>query len=340
MRFRGWIWLGVLTLGLTRPAIAQEDSKAAAVSAFDEARRLIEKKQIADACQKFGESQRLDPQLGTLLHWADCLERNGQTASAWARFRDASEVAAARKDRRQSLADERAAKLLPHLSKLEIQVDQSNDLDQLSIQRDRVVVGRALWGTATPVDPGAHSLSATAPGRKPWTQKVVVPADGSTTILNVPELEPSPSAPTSTSTPTGESRPPLTAEPGPAADDGWVSRRWPVLVAAGVGVVGIGVGTAFGLKSKQNHDDAEEYCDGRECDDPRGVTLKQQAITDGNISTIVFAVGGLGLATAGVLLFALPSKSESGARTGSAKAPASRAAIVLGPAAVGLRGTF
>src|SRR5207244_3867733 len=122
--------LGILTLALARPAIAQEENKAAAVSAFDEARRLIEKKQIADACQKFGESQRLDPQLGTLLHWADCLERNGQTASAWARFRDASEVAAARNDRRQNLANERAAKLLPRLSKLQIEVDHSNDLDQ------------------------------------------------------------------------------------------------------------------------------------------------------------------------------------------------------------------
>src|SRR5690349_12341464 len=120
LRVSGLLVLIGLTFSV--PALAQQEAKAAAVSAFDEARRLSEAGQVAEACLKFGESQRLDPQLGTLLHLADCLERNGQTASAWASFRDAAELAATRGDQRQALAEERAASLLPRLSKLQIEV--------------------------------------------------------------------------------------------------------------------------------------------------------------------------------------------------------------------------
>jgi hypothetical protein len=328
LRLRAFGSLGLLTLCLVRPALAQEDAKAAAVAAFDDGRKLIEKKRIDEACQKFGESQKLDPQLGTLLHWADCLERNGQTASAWARFRDASELAAARKDRRQSLAESRAANLFPRLSKLQIDVDQGNDAVELRIQRNGIEVGRTLWGTPTPTDPGTHSLEVTAPGRKPWTKSVVVPTGGSTTAVHVPVLEPA----ESTQVPTKEAPAPSDAASTPegAPSDSWISRRWPVLLATGVGLAGVGIGSVFGLQSKKSGDDADRYCDGEKCFDQRGVTLKADAIKQGNISTIAFAAGGVGLATAGVLLLVLPGKPEGGTQTG----------IVLAPNGVSLRGQF
>jgi hypothetical protein len=319
-----------MLLGQARPALAQEDARAAAVAVFDEARRLIDKKQIPEACQKFGESQHLDPQLGTLLHWADCLERNGQTASAWARFRDASELAAARKDRRQTVADERATKLFSRLSKLQIDVDLGNEQDHLKIERDGVLVSPGLWSTATPVDPGRHTITASAPGRKSWTGSVLVTGDASTATVRVPLLERTESAPV---TPKAGSAP----APAPVGKDStapsrsWLGNHWPALAVAGVGLVGIGLGTAFGLSSKKHHDDAQPYCDGQACSDPRGVTLKEQAIRDGNVSTVAFIVGGVGLATAGVLLVTLPHRpDEERAHT----------AIVIGPSTLGMRGYF
>ncbi len=46
-----------------------------------------------DACARFSESERLDPAAGTLLNLADCYERNGQLASAWLTFREATTAA-------------------------------------------------------------------------------------------------------------------------------------------------------------------------------------------------------------------------------------------------------
>src|SRR5205814_725619 len=111
---------------------------------------------------------------------------SGQTASAWASFREASELAEKRGDARKELADQRAAALQPRLSKLLIRV---STLPGLQVQRDDVQVGAALWGAAIPSDPGAHLVKVSAPGKRTWQGRAVVKADGSTTTLAVPELE-------------------------------------------------------------------------------------------------------------------------------------------------------
>jgi hypothetical protein len=46
------------------------------VQLFDEAERLVASGKYADACPKYAESNRLDPQLGVLMYLADCYEEN------------------------------------------------------------------------------------------------------------------------------------------------------------------------------------------------------------------------------------------------------------------------
>ena len=50
---------------------------------------------LAEACAKFDESQHQDPGIGTLYHYADCEDRLGKTATAWAAFREVAAEARA-----------------------------------------------------------------------------------------------------------------------------------------------------------------------------------------------------------------------------------------------------
>src|SRR5262245_16290948 len=71
---------------------------AAAQALFDEAQKRVAAGDYEQACPKFKASYALDPGGGTLLNLADCLEKQGRTASAWSTFKDA--LVLARRDGR------------------------------------------------------------------------------------------------------------------------------------------------------------------------------------------------------------------------------------------------
>jgi len=61
-----------------------------------------------------------DPAVGTLLYLAECLEKSGRTASAWATFREASSAArASGQAERARIGQERASKLESRLVRLD-----------------------------------------------------------------------------------------------------------------------------------------------------------------------------------------------------------------------------
>jgi hypothetical protein len=149
--------------------------KAAAEELFRQGRMLTKDRRFTEACAKFADSQRLDPAVGTELNLARCYEDNGQTASAWALYNDVAVVAhrAGQLDRAR-LALRRAADLEKRLSRLTIEVASNDGAEGFAVQRDGKVVGQSEWNTPIPIDPGDHTVVATASGRRAWSTRVTV----------------------------------------------------------------------------------------------------------------------------------------------------------------------
>ena len=277
--------------------------KAAAQALFDEGRALLEDEQHEAACKKFEESHRLDPAVGTQLNLARCYELVGKSASAWINFIEAA--ARARKERqpaREKLARRLAADLEPSLSRMVI--DVAERVEGMVVRRDGTVVREAQWGTAVPVDPGAHKVSVSAPGFLPWSTMVEVGDDGTRHTVAVEPLIPQPPSSTGDDAELKPVTPPSDADE-PAANG--TTQRALGIVSASVGFVGLVVGTAAGVTAMNNNDDSLEHCpvEPNRCT-AEGVDLRDAAITAGTVSTVGFIVGAAALTTGAILLFTAP----------------------------------
>lgn len=307
---RGLALCVAAVLSLSAPAAAQTRAadKATAEALFRDAKQLMRKKEYAEACRKLEESQRLDPQHGTLLNLAVCHAREGKTASAWGEFQEALAVAreAKRRDRIR-LAETELRKLEPRLSRLTIRVSERAERPGLKVTRGGAEVPSAAWGTAVPVDPGTIELAAEAPGYERWTRTVEI-EERRDVEIEVPAIAALPPPP----------KPKPKPKPAPKEIESGGLTRTLAYVAGGVGVVGIGVGSYFGLRAISKGNESEEHCKEKLCD-ARGVELDDQASTAATISNVGFGVGVLGLAT-GVTLFVIsqPDGPEAAPRTPSA----------------------
>src|SRR6266536_1966365 len=136
----------ILCAGTRAQADPTNNERAAAEALFQQATTLMGEKQYARACEKFEGSQQLDPALGTMLRLADCYDRVGKTASAWALFREAVSLARTRNESdRQRIATDRAADLEKRLSKIELRVDPKNAQAGLEIRLNGGAVPHASW---------------------------------------------------------------------------------------------------------------------------------------------------------------------------------------------------
>jgi hypothetical protein len=323
-------------------AFAQARDPAAAQALFDEARRLSAAGRYAEACDKLAESNRLDPGMGTQFHLADCQEKSGKIASAWANFLEVASLArSAGQSEREQAALGRAAKLEPRLPRIVLEVPADSRVTGLEIRRDGLVVGSAQWGSPVPVDPGEHEVVVSAPGKRPFTRKLRAEL-AKTARLAVPVLEDDPSAAAGSvaAVPVAaaavaqpaDAAPPERTQPAneAPAPEPVAAQSGPnplVYVLGGAGIVGLGVGTAFALMAKSTNDDSKAEC---RPDDPNvcngdGVAMRDDALAQGNVATVAFVVGGAALAGAAVW-FVLDSGS-----TEKRSASALRAGITATP---------
>jgi hypothetical protein len=78
----------------------------------------------------------------------------------------------------------------------------------------------------------------------------------------------------------------------------------------GVGVVGVGVGTAFGLMVKPTYDKSDPYCNGDHCNPP-GHDFRESAFDKATVANVAFGVGGVALIGGAVLWLTAPKPHPS-----------------------------
>jgi hypothetical protein len=329
----------LLVSAATRPASAQSDNRVAAEALFQEARKLLEAGQYAEACEKLASSERLDPAVGTLLNLARCYEKLGRTATAWGTYREA--IAAAKRagqTEREKSARRAADALEPTLPRLTIDVSPPTDDSKPEVTRDGVAILPELWGAAVPVDPGEHTVSAAAPGRKPWSTKVTVDARTSKNIV-VPALErvevhpgPPTAEPVAASGGTTVfASPPPAHETTASTSGGWNAQRTFALIATGLGLAGGAVAVVELLSYNSDKSQADSLCPNACQMQPhaQAVSLLSDAKSAETIGIVGASVGGAALVTGAILWFTAPS--------GNSAASALRVSPLAAPQALGIR---
>lgn len=303
---RRWLAISITlaTAGITAPAWA--DNAAAANALFDEGKRLMQAGRFAEACTKFADSQKLDPGVGTMLNLAACYEKNNQSASAWSTYRAA---AAAARDKGQTAREQAArdavTRLEPTLAKVIVTVTPQPGADALNVALDGVPIPPGLRGLPTPVDTGTHRLEASGTGKKAWSTSFVVAAQATTPML-VPALDAAPvQAQNEASKKDTPGQPPAAT-----ASDG-KSQRTVAVIVAGVGVVGIGVGSVFGLMAKSSDSKSADFCSASDHCDDEGKSFRDTAFAQATISTVAFSIGGAGLLGGAILWLTAPKAQES-----------------------------
>jgi len=303
-------------------------NKAAAEAIFEQGKLLMQSGDYTQACLKFEASQKLDEGIGTLLYLADCYEKTGRTASAWAMFKEAASMAGAQgQDSRQKLATQRAKSLEPGLVKITIDVAKGDEsLLGFEVRNDGVTVPSVQFGSPFPIDPGEHRIEASAPGKRIHTDVVnVTKGVGRVAVPLLTDLAPPASGTPSTSIQSSSSMKSMGSTPSvPSLDSSTPksldtphpsgkNQRILSYVLGGVGIVGVGVGSYFGLAAIHSNSQSKSYCNASNANDcyPTSVSLHNDALNEAKISTITFIAGGALLAAGAVFYLTAPDDKSS-----------------------------
>jgi hypothetical protein len=311
--------------------------KAAAEALFQEGAKFYADGELAKACTKFEASHALDSTLGTTLRLADCYDRLGKTASAWAAFQGASEMAAAQEQpEREEIARERAEDLRARLSYVTVEVDAATrDLAGVSVKLNGAPISPGTWGSPLPVNPGKQVFTASAPGYEAWSSEISISDSAGSRTINVPGLIPSELDQRLATTQVQDET--LTTadqdEPKPTKSAGSTQRTLGY-IGGGLGLAALGVGGYFTYRAYDLNDRSMDHCLAGEttaCTE-QGASLRKDARQQGTLATIASAAGLALVGVAAVLLLTAPddTASEQGAALQlSAGASLARAGVSL-----------
>ena len=321
MHTRRWLWIWATCWLSAAGAQAQvtASEKATAEALFDRGITLLRDGRLEEACARLEQSLAIEHGIGTMLYLAECYEKSGRSASAWALFREASsEAQAAGQPERAVAGRQRAERLEPTLSRLTVEVPDASRVPGLEVSRNGTVVAAGVWGLPLPVDPGQQKVEARAPGYLPQQQVVVVEKNSTSAKVLIPLLNPAPVPAVAESAPApvgpAQSAPASLALANTAAvqepEHGLSTQKLVGIIVGGTGVALLAVGAGFGARANNKNGDAKAAgCHGKVCNDQRGVDLTDSALTASRVADVGI-IGGGALVAGGLLTYFLAPRGD------------------------------
>jgi hypothetical protein len=226
----------------------------------------------------------------------------------------------------QARAKTLLAEYLPKVGKLTLTVETPST-EPYTVTIDGAALPSALVGVARPINPGEHQLSVSGDAYLAANQAFTVTEGEAATLAVKLELKPLEAV--------AEEEPkPIPPPPKePAAEP----NRVPAYIAFGVGAVGLGVGTVFGLSAMGTKGDLEDVCRQGSCPPSEGGDIDSMQ-SDATIATIGFGVGLLGVG-AGVYLW-VTAEPEQPSTQAAENGKGISVQAFLAPGQVGFRGGF
>ncbi len=259
---------------------------------FEAGRKALEAQDYELACQKFQESNRLEPAPGTVLNIGNCEEKRGRIATAWARYTEAMNMLPA-DDNRYAFARKRAEAIEHRVPRLTVTLAKDSPPGTTLTRNGKE--WQEPFGAPLRLDPQTYLLVVTAPKHERAKYHVSL-KEGDNKELTV-----APGKPTVKPTP----------QPGSER-----KRLGLIVGGAGAGVALLGV--TFGVLTYVDYRIVKQECDiaGRTCNSDRGGDAARRGGAFEILAYSLSGVGAAGLAVGGYLLLHQGQKSTAALELG------------------------
>jgi hypothetical protein len=180
----------LLLVAVPQVAPAQSPKNERAKKLFEQGRDHLKAGRAKEACQALEQSVELEQAINTHYQLGKCYEAQGRYATAHAAFLRAATMARTAGDNQRFDAAQKASdELKAKVASVVVVVPLEGRPAGLTIKRDGEAIPQDDWGKALPVDSGAHTVTAEAPGFEPWSETVTAASTGGVSRVAVPALK-------------------------------------------------------------------------------------------------------------------------------------------------------
>lgn len=146
------------------PEMSGAAASAAAETLFDKGHEAMKAGDYKTACERFRESDRLEPAVGAKLNLANCEQQRGRYATSLHLFKLVlSQLPPS--DDRVPIARERVKELDSKVPTVTFEL-VPGDYRDVTVKEGDLVLRAASFGVPLPFDPGEHQFIVEAPGHK------------------------------------------------------------------------------------------------------------------------------------------------------------------------------